>query len=203
MAIQGTAPADPSGSTSRTLLERIRSADPVAWRRLVELYGPVVRRWAQHLQLQASDAADITQEVFRAVAEHIAEFHHDGSGYRFRSWLKTITVNKVRDQFRRRAREAQALGGSEARQLFEQQAESVNLSPAQEEEGLSDLCRRALQLIQSEFEETTWKAFWQTAVEDRLAADVAADLGMSLAAVYKAKSRVLHRVREEFSDLLE
>lgn len=57
----------------------------------------------------------------------------------------------------------------------------------------SELAHRALTLIQSEFETSTWQAFWAMAVEGSPAADVAQDLGLTVAAVYKAKSRVLHR----------
>ena len=39
-------------------------------------------------------------------------------------------------------------------------------------------------------------------VEGKPAADVAAELGMSLGAVYIAKSRVLGRLREEFGELV-
>jgi RNA polymerase sigma-70 factor (ECF subfamily) len=62
---------------------------------------------------------------------------------------------------------------------------------------------RALRLMQGEFEEPTWRAFWQVVAEDRPAADVAAGLGMSVAAIYTAKSRVLRRLREELHLLLD
>jgi RNA polymerase sigma-70 factor (ECF subfamily) len=63
------------------------------------------------------------------------------------------------------------------------------------------LSRRAVELVRAEFEPCTWEAWWKTAVEGRQAADVAADMGMSLAAVYKAKSRVLLRLRQELAGL--
>ena len=59
---------------------------------------------------------------------------------------------------------------------------------------------RALALIRGEFEERTWGAFWRTAVEGRAAKDVGAELGLSAGAVRVAKSRVLHRLREELGD---
>ena len=63
------------------------------------------------------------------------------------------------------------------------------------------LSRRAAELVQAEFEPRTWAAWWKTAVEGRQAADVADEMGMSLAAVYKAKSRVLLRLRQELAGL--
>ena len=61
------------------------------------------------------------------------------------------------------------------------------------------LSRRAVELVRAEFEKRTWEAWWKTAVEGRPAADVAAEMGMSFAAVYKAKSRVLLRLRQELA----
>jgi RNA polymerase sigma-70 factor (ECF subfamily) len=60
-----------------------------------------------------------------------------------------------------------------------------------------------LDLVRGEFENRTWEAFWRTAVEDRPARDVADELGMSVLAVYKAKSRVLRRLRQELGDLVD
>ena len=59
-----------------------------------------------------------------------------------------------------------------------------------------------MSLVRNEFAASTWAAFWQTTAEGRLPADVAADLGMTLQAVYKAKSRVLHRLRQELDDIV-
>ena len=55
--------------------------------------------------------------------------------------------------------------------------------------------------MQRDFEERTWQAFWKTAVEHKTAPQAAEELGMSVAAVYMAKSRVLRRLRAEFEGL--
>ena len=62
---------------------------------------------------------------------------------------------------------------------------------------------RALLLIRPEFRDRTWDAFWRATMERESTAEIAADLGISVNAVRKAKSRVLRRLREEFGDLLE
>jgi DNA-directed RNA polymerase specialized sigma24 family protein len=59
------------------------------------------------------------------------------------------------------------------------------------------LLRRLLDLIKLEFKDHTFQAFWRVAADGRSAADVAEELGMSVPAVYTAKSRVLNRLREE------
>jgi RNA polymerase sigma-70 factor (ECF subfamily) len=151
-----------------------------------------------------ADAADVSQEVFAAVARHIADFRRERPGDSFRGWLWTITRNKVRDHWRRHADEVQAAGGTTAQQVMNQVPED---GPPDTETGAegeaSDLYRRALELIRSEFEERTWRAFLMVTMEGRLPADVAAALGTTPGAVYIAKSRVLKRLRDEFGDLIE
>jgi RNA polymerase sigma-70 factor (ECF subfamily) len=68
---------------------------------------------------------------------------------------------------------------------------------------VSALLRRALEQIRAGFEERTWQAFWRVVVEDQKAVDVAADLQMTVNAVYVAKSRVLGRLRGDLGDLFD
>lgn len=193
--------SDAPSSISSTLLERVQARRPEAWRRLVDLYGPVVYRWCRHSHVSPEDAADLTQEVFQAVAAGVEKFQRQGSGDSFGAWLGTITRNKVRDHYRRRRGLPEACGGTRAQEQLQQFPEPPDFS----EEG-SRLCgdgsfsHRALELVRAEFENHTWEAFHQTAVQGRKPADVAEDLGMSKAAVYKAKSRVLRRLRQELGE---
>jgi RNA polymerase sigma-70 factor, ECF subfamily len=191
------------GSISSTLLERVKARRPEAWERLVDLYGPVVYRWCRQSGVAAEDSADVVQEVFLAVAAHIADFRRNGPGDRFDAWLGTITRNKIRDLFRRRRGRLSAQGGTDAQTRFldlpEPSGTSLSSSPA-DADGL--LSRRALDLVRAEFENRTWEAFWRTAVEGQSPGDVAAELGMTVPAVYKAKSRVLRRLRQELGGLL-
>jgi RNA polymerase sigma-70 factor (ECF subfamily) len=193
----------PSTGTSRSLLERVKADDPVAWDRLVTLYAPMVVQWCRRWDLQEQDVADICQEVFQAVVAHVGRFRKEKKGDTFRGWLRTIVRNKLHDHFRRLGREGQGVGGTDAQRRI---AEVPTPSLAEEDESAAEeereLFHRALELLQDEFEVRTWQAFWRTAVEGQLAKDVAADLGMSCGAVRVAKSRVLHRLREELGDCL-
>jgi RNA polymerase sigma-70 factor (ECF subfamily) len=195
----------PSTATSRSLLERVRADDPRAWDQLVALYAPLVFHWCRGWDLREQDAADIFQEVFQAVATHIGSFRKEQKGDTFRGWLRTITRNKVHDFFRRRGREPEGVGGTDAQARL---AEVPAPAPAEEgslaeEPAERALVYRALELIRAEFTEQTWQAFWRTAIEDRPTADVAAELAMSPGAVRVAKSRVLQRLREELGEAIE
>ena len=109
--------------------------------------------------------------------------------------------------FAHSAGRAQAQGGTRAQKPMRDIAQPENIqidSGATVLSGEFDLkeaekilSQRAVELVRAEFEQRTWEAWWKTAVEGRPAADVAAEMGMSLAAVYKAKSRVLLRLRQE------
>src|SRR5581483_5856393 len=111
----GSAPMTPAfDATSPSLLDRARQNVPGAWERLVELYAPLVYHWCKRGGLSAEDGADVFQDVFRAVAEHLADFRRDRPGDTFRGWLRTITRNKIRDHYRRVAGQPRAAGGTDA-----------------------------------------------------------------------------------------
>jgi len=196
--------SDP-GSVSSSLLQRVRLRDPEAWQRLVQLYGPQVYLWARQSGLQTQDAADIVQEVLTAVATHIEGFRRDRPDESFRGWLWTITRNKVRDHFRGLEGQAQAEGGTDAQRRLAQIPEHSADTSATSHHGGADaaLERRALELVRAKVEDRTWQAFWRVTVDGRPVDEVAQELGMSGAAVYKSKYRVMRLVRNMLSDLLE
>ena len=200
-------PTDASGpsSISSTLLDRVRARRPEAWERLVDLYGPVVYRWCRQSALRPEDAADVVQEVFTAVALHVGEFRRERPGDSFGGWLRSITRNKIRDLYRHRQGKPQARGGTDAGQQLAEIGEPPEPSDpgTASDEGLEAwLSRRGLALVRAEFENRTWEAFRRTAVEGQAPAHVAEDLGMSVPAVYQAKSRVLRRLRQELDEML-
>jgi RNA polymerase sigma-70 factor (ECF subfamily) len=199
----GAAPGSSFGKTSLSLLLRVQANQAGAWERLVDLYGPLVYHWCGRARLRPEDAADIFQEVFQAVALHVGAFHRDRAGDSFRGWLRTITGNKIRDHFRRREQQPEAAGGTDAH-LFLQSQPGPPL--CEDDPSEMDLvhCQlhRLLEEIRGEFEARTWQAFWQVQMEGRESGEVAAGLGMTAAAVRKAKFRVLRRLRQEAGDLL-
>lgn len=184
-------------TTSLSLIERLRQpGEEEAWGRLVELYTPLLFFWCRKMGLRQQDAADLVQDVFAVLVQKLPEFCYEPSKS-FRGWLRTILVNKWRDCERRRALAAQV-------QRPETLARLVD--PGQdfwEAEYRQYLVGRALELMQAEFQPSTWKACWETVVADRPAAEVADELGLSIDAVYTAKSRVLRRLRCELQGLME
>ncbi len=191
---------DTCSSTSLSLLKRARAHDANAWQRISDLYVPLVYRWACQAGLQESDAADIVQEVFQSIATRIHDFHHDRPGDSFRGWLYSITRNKIRDHFRGVADRPGAEGGTEAyAQMNELPEESTGEELSKQ---TADLAHRAAELMKVDFEPQSWQVFWRIVVQGQKPADVASDLGMTVAAAYQAKSRVLRCLRQELGGLL-
>jgi len=181
------------------LLERLRQAtDQVAWERFVHLYTPLLCRWARRLGLQGQDVDDLVQDVFTLLVQKLPKFRYNPSK-QFRGWLWTVTVNRCRE--RQRGQPAPPRQASEedlAELLAREDHEAIT-----EAEYREYLVRRALELMQADFHPTTWKAFWECVTEERPAAEVAAELGLKVEAVYTAKSRVLRRLRKELEGLLD
>lgn len=189
-------------STSTTLLARVKGGDEDAWRRVIRLYGPLVLYWCRRSGLQEADRQDVFQEVFGAAARSISRFRRERSSGGFRCWLRKITENKLRDRFRKRLAQGVPTGGTTAyQQLLEIPGEASLTAdgPVDSEENL--LLRQALRLVRDEFVPRTWQAFWRSAADGISTAVVADQLNMTPAAVRKAKSRVLQRLREELGDL--
>ncbi|MEK6233210.1 MAG: sigma-70 family RNA polymerase sigma factor [Planctomycetales bacterium] len=201
--IQSEAPSENAPSITMSLLARLRAGDPEGWDRLSKLYCPLVYRWCKRARLQYDDASDIVQEVFRTVALKIDSFRRERKGDTFRGWLWTITRHKLGDYIRRQQNRPQPTGGSDAAAMLHQVADPFGEDSDSFVQGgdYNSLYHRALDLIKTEFEEPSWKAFWMVVVEDKTAAQAAEELGLSANAVYIAKSRILARLRQELGDL--
>jgi RNA polymerase sigma-70 factor (ECF subfamily) len=136
------------------------------------------------------------------VLTHIAGYEHGDRPGSFRAWLWTITRNKLNDHWRRQHGQPRAAGGTDAHERLQQLPGPESDSPEEPAGDGGSILRRALELIRAQFEERSWQAFWRVAVEGRRPADVAADLGVSVNAVYVARSRILARLRQELGDEL-
>ena len=186
-------------TTSISLLLRLRQPGQAeAWVRLVELYTPLLFYWARRTGMGEHEAADLVQDVFTVLVQKLPEFTYD-ERKSFRGWLRTILLNKYRDG--RRHAGTVAIHSNE--DALANVPDGAALDLFWETEYRQQLVGRALELMQAEFQTTTWKACWETVVNERPAAAVAAELGISVDAVYAGKSRVLRRLRQELAGLLE
>jgi RNA polymerase sigma-70 factor, ECF subfamily len=183
-------------TTSPSLLGHLRHADdPTAWGRFVRIYSPLLYTWAGHMGLQHADALDLVQEVFTTLVQKLPEFTYDGDKG-FRNWLFCVTRNKFLERARRRTLPIDPVA----------QPDAVAAPPSQDTVAEADfrrhLLRQILPSMRELFQPSTWQAFWEHVVEERPAPEVAARLGVTVNAVFKAKARVLTRLHQELADLM-
>jgi RNA polymerase sigma-70 factor (ECF subfamily) len=217
-----------ASTTSNSLIERVQADDPESWRRIVNLYAPLVdwwcRQWCRQRGLygpRAPGGPDIVQEVFVTVVGKIKTFRKDEKPGTFRCWLRRITENKLREYGKRIRRQPLAMGGSSFQDNVVGQIPAPDLGD--EEPDPSDpeldsleedlhtvrkiLGRRALELLRDNPDHrTTWEAVWEVVVEERCVQDVAKEFKMTVSAVRTARCRVLSHLRqmleEEYEEFL-
>jgi RNA polymerase sigma factor (sigma-70 family) len=189
--------------TRASLLARLGDPDDrAAWRQFVELYGSLVYGFARRRGLQDADAADLTQDVFLAVARAMGRWRYDPRQGSFRGWLHGITRNKIAGFLERRRTEPVGTGDTNAQlRLAEEPGPGRDSEGDWEREFQRQLFRLAAARIRDGFAPTTWMAFWRTAVEGKSGAAVARELGISVGAVYVARSRVLAKLTEQIRQL--
>ena len=185
----------PSPTPTRPSL-LIRNRDPLdraAWDEFFSLYAPLIYRFARRAGLQDADAADVVQDVLRGVSRAIGRLEYDPDRGNFRTWLFAATRNALINA--RTRRPALGLGGSSALRRLEDLPAPGEDEAAWEQEYRRQRFLRAAARARADFEDSSWSAFWATAVENRPAKEAADSLGLSIGAVYVAKSRVLSRLR--------
>jgi RNA polymerase sigma factor (sigma-70 family) len=185
--------------TRPSLLARLGDPhDGAAWQQFVELYGNLVYGFVRQRGVQDADAADLTQEVFLELAKAAGRWHYNPQQGSFRGWLYGITRNKLSRFLERRRKQPTGSGDSGAQQRLEEQPSAEpDLQAAWEKEFQLQLFRLASAAVKDSFAPATWQAFWRTAVEGKSAAAVSGELGLSIGAIYVAKSRVLARLTAE------
>lgn len=190
-------------ATRGSLLVRIRdAADAAAWDDFAALYVPLLHRFGRRAGLQDADAEDLTQQVLHAVSGAIHRLEYDPAKGTFRGWLYGVARRQLSKLRQREGRQPRGTGDTHANdRLHEVPAPDADESAWWETEYKKQRFLWAAERIRGDFQPATWQAFWQTAVEGQPAASVAAMLGISVGAVYTAKSRVLERIKQQITGL--
>jgi RNA polymerase sigma-70 factor (ECF subfamily) len=190
--------------TSVSLLEQLRrDPDERAWHRLVDLCTPLIRGWLRQFPGMQNDADDVVQETLTVVLKKIAGFERERTGS-FRRWLRQVTVNCLRDHWRKCERKPTATGDTNFQHTLDQLEDPhSNLSQLWDREHTRHVTHYLLEQIRSHFEPTTWQAFQRVALDGAAPADVARELGVTVNAVFIAKSRVMTLLRQHGEGLLD
>jgi RNA polymerase sigma-70 factor (ECF subfamily) len=173
------------------------------WRRLLELYQPLLRAWVARAGVPASDVDDLVQDVLLVVFRKVPGFERRGRGA-FRAWLRTILAHQLRDYFRGQKYRPTATGDSDIRRTLEElESHDSALSRLWDREHDQHVVASLMERVQGRFEPETWQAFLRHVQEGEPAGQVAEALGLSLNSVLLAKSRVLKRLRQEAAGLVD
>jgi RNA polymerase sigma-70 factor (ECF subfamily) len=189
--------------TSASLLGRLHDpADRVAWGEFVRRYGPMVYRWCRHWNLQEADAQDVTQVVLVKLAEKMRTFAYDRSRS-FRAYLKTLARYAWCDFLEQHKRPGAGSGDSQVLRALETVEAGDDLVRRLNEQFDLEVLEEAQTRVRQRVEAHTWEAFRLTAVDGLSGADAAARLGLKVATVFKAKSKVQKMLQEEVAGLEE
>jgi RNA polymerase sigma-70 factor (ECF subfamily) len=190
------------GRTSTTLLGLLQHAptDQAAWGWFVDRYGPCIYGWCRHWRLQDADAQDVTQVVLIKLAEKLRTFVYD-RGRSFRGWLKTLTDHACSDLLQARQRPGAGTGDSKAAELLQTVEARADLARQLGEEYDRELLGAAMTRVRQRVEARTWDAFRLLALEGRSGVEAAAALGMKVATVFVARSKVQKMIQDEVRKL--
>lgn len=190
-------------ATRASLLLQLRDArNAGAWEQFVEIYTPIIYGFCRNQGLQDADAADVTQEVMRTVARTMEKFEYDRQRGKFRNWLLTVTRSKLSNFFSSRQRQLEPHGHTSIQDLLDREPSPPEQS-SWDTEYHGRLFHWAAEQLRPTVQESTWQAFWRTTIGDEEASKVAAELKLSVGAVYVAKSRVLARLKQKIQEVDE
>ncbi len=168
----------------------------------MELYGPLVESWSAKAGLPPTAREDVAQEVFLSVHRSINRFDPTIPGATFRGWLWRIARNAILKSLARP--EPRPVGGSTANaglaEIADPWPDASEHDPPTDPSETTLLLRRAIAQIKPHIEPQTWQAFWRTVALGQTTQDVAESLAMTRPAVRQAKSRTLHRLRQQLGD---
>lgn len=184
-------------TTHVTLLQRAGSGAQEAWSELDQMYRPFIQVWLRAQGVDPVDADDLTQDVLTVLFQELPQFEHSGRTGAFRTWLRTICLNRLLGHRRALAMHGRPTGGTEFQAQIQAIAEDDPLIADWDREHEQAVLRYLYTVIEPQFELETLAVFRRLTVDGHAAEAVAAEFGMTAGAVFVARSRVLRRLREE------
>ena len=188
-------------TTQQSLIEKLGQRDPDAWLRLESTYDGLVR---SYLRKQAmahgyhhfdNYVDDVVQTVWIKLFSSTDGHPYDRSRGRFRTFLYTVTVNALNDFFRRERRHVKG-----RREMPE--PDGMSASEPDEAEWDAEYKQAVLNSVLEQMRDellssnpARWESFAKYTLGKQSAAEVAAELGISVAAVYQHTSRNLKELR--------
>jgi len=176
-----------------TLLARIKDPkDSDAWRQFERLYSPLLYRYARGRGLARHDAEEVRDQCLEVIVRKIGEFEYDRHKGGFKNWLFRMVSHKVTDLHRKR-REVHA-DSKDLRALVDPEPTPDELW---EQTWQYEHLKFGVEQVRNEVAERDFQAFRMLVTDECSVAEVCRRLDLNPNQVYKAKARVLRRVREQ------
>lgn len=216
-------PAPDSIPTRHSLLHRLKDwGDEVSWREFFDAYWELIYNVARKAGLTDTEAQEVVQETVIGVAKKIGGFEVDAGRGSFKAWLLQQARWRIGDQFRKRGPYPQSLShpmGEEGRRPGETWGgdeatgtATVNRIPDPASSGLDAVWdiewrehvqRAALARVKAQVSIQQFQMFDLHALQGLSVSDAARTLGVSVASVYMAKSRVGRLLKRDLERLAQ
>jgi RNA polymerase sigma-70 factor, ECF subfamily len=186
--------------TSMTLLEGLQLQNQDSWNLLIDIYRPFLLGILRAHGTPTQDIDDLIQDVLVVLVRELPQFKHSGRPGAFRAWLRSVAANRLRGYWRSRGKAIPTDMATIADQLDDPDS---GLSRLWDQKHHTHVLARLLELSEGKFEPSTAQAFRRVALEGASPQEVAAELNLSVPAVYIAKSRVLRYLRDVGEQLID
>lgn len=177
------------------------SSNDEVWSEFYARYQPLLVSVGRRLGLSDQDAQDAAQEALLAFADGYRQGKYDRSKGRLRTWLFGIAIKKIRDVQRRNGKNFAIVEPADKTRVLNAMADDHSISQVWETEWERRLLQVCMENVCRHMEVSTVKAFELFVLKEWPAERVASHLGVSRNAVFKAKRRVLSRMRETYKYL--
>lgn len=180
--------------THPSLLLRLRDGeDELSWARFHARYGHLLYRFARSRGASHTDAEDVVQEVETQLFQAIGGFEYDGRKGKFRSYLRSAVIHALA---RRASKESRQPAGLDPHTLDSRATDkAMDGDEDWAREWQLQRLRQAMQDIADEIDPTTLKAFEMCVLAGKPVAYTAEMLEISIWSVYRARNRVLQRLK--------
>ena len=189
-------------ATRSSMIVDLQGISQERWTDFLFLYEPLLLHWMRKKGVPDRDVDDVLSESWKSIYKGIGNFDRGSGKGTFRGWLRTIVERRAIDYFRKQKRiDVEVSGGTE--KILNQATAPVQKSAdaiEDEEAALNEVRARAMELVKGKTKQKTWDMFWMSAVDNVPTADIAAEFGVSSAAVRVAKQRVTKRLKEAMRD---
>ncbi|TWU32900.1 RNA polymerase sigma factor [Novipirellula artificiosorum] len=183
------------------ILQLKKQRDQDAWHEFVSVYESFLMRLVERRGVPKSHVPDVTNQVLAAIARSIDSWQDDDHDASFRRWINRVARNVVIKYMSRERRQIAAAGGTDAFEALAQCADQPDPALARQYE--HELIVWAAEQVKAEFVETSWTAFWETMIEGRSVAEVAETLSVSAGSIYMSRGRIMKRIREKVSEVMD